>query len=885
MTPRATYRLQLHQGCTLDDAVALVPYLARLGVSHLYTSPFLQAAEGSTHGYDVVDHTTVSTALGGEPARRRLAGALAEAGLGHVVDVVPNHMAVAPGNRWFEDVLEHGPSSRHASVFDVDWDPPQSWLRNRILLPILDDHYGRVLEDGRITVERHGARCVVSAAGRRLPVAPRSLAEILAAAAAPARSDELAFLARAFDRLPPAWVTEPTARAERSRDAVVLDRHLARALEEDPRLAAALDGVLTALNGDPDRLHGFLERQHYRLAGWRSATERLDYRRFFDIDDLIGLRVEDPEVFDATHELVLAWVAAGEVDGLRIDHPDGLRAPGDYLRRLRALAPDAWIVIEKILEGGESLRPSWPVDGTTGYEALAVLGSLHVDPRGRDPLLALEAEFVGPRRRWEEVVDQAKHRVVDESLGTDVHRLTALLVTVAQSRRQHRDLTRRELRDALVAVLVSHRVYRTYLGEDGTAEPEDRAEVLAAIEAARRQRPDLDPLTFGLLEDVLLARLTGEAETELRMRLQQLTGPVMAKGVEDTAFYRWNPLASLAEVGGDPTRWGIEITEFHRWCTERQTSWPASMLALSTHDTKRSEDVRARIGLLSEIPERWSLAVRSWWSAAERHRSSEGPAPALEYLLHQTLVGAHPIGVERLAAFAEKASREAKTETSWRTPDPAYDRAVRRFVEGICADEPFLAEVDAFVRPLVGPGRLVSLSQKLIQLTVPGVPDLYQGSELWDLSLVDPDNRRPVDWGRRAVLLERLTGPPDPEAVLAAQDSGLPKLWVTHRALAARARRPAAFGPGADGRHDPLPVAGRGDAHLVAFARGGEVVVLAPRLPLGLGRLGGWGDTMVSLPRGPWEHALTGERIDGGPHRVAELLARFPVGLLWRPDP
>ncbi len=872
--PLSTYRLQLQPAFGFDDAAALAPYLARLGVSHLYSSPYLQAAPGSTHGYDVVDPSRVNEELGGAEAHRRMCAALEDSGLGQILDIVPNHMAVTSGNAWWWDVLENGPSSQYASYFDVDWDPPEAKLRNTVLMPILGDHYGRVLEAGEIQLRRQGGRFTVHYYDHALPVAPRSLDDLLAAAGRSCESLELESLATAFGHLPPSWLTDRDSVRERHRDKEVLAATLARLAEEEPEVAAALDAEVARINADPDALDALLERQNYRLAFWRTAGRELDYRRFFDIHTLAALRVEDETVFADTHELVAGWLRDGVLDGLRIDHPDGLRDPEGYLRRLAGLGPEAWLVVEKILEPGERLPTTWPVAGTTGYDFAHQATGVLVDPAGEDPLTTTYAQFARLPAEWSDVVWDKKHLVMREVLAAEVNWLTGLAVEVCDRNRRYRDYTRHEIHETLREVIAAFPVYRTYVVPGVEPSPDDVAHVEEAVKRAKESRPDLDADLFDFLGEVMLARHRGAAEDELVCRFQQVTGPVMAKGVEDTSFYTFTRLAALNEVGGDPGHFGISVEEFHRHNEMVQRTWPATMLTTSTHDTKRSEDVRARLALLSEIPEPFAEAVASWSSHNRRHRRGDLPDRNIEWLLYQTLVGAWPLAADRAMGYIEKASKEAKEHTSWVDPDPDYDAALRAFVEGALTDAEFLGQLAEFAGPLVGPGRVNSLATTLLKLTSPGVPDLYQGNELWDLSLVDPDNRRPVDWSVRAALLSEAEGMSPGEAWGDRADSGLPKMLLTQRALHLRRRRPEAF----RGGYSALAATGAKAGHVVAYVRGGEIVAVVPRLVLGLG--GDWGDTALTLPPGGWRDALDGERRFEGAVRVVELLGSFPVALL-----
>jgi len=885
VAPRATYRVQLHAGFGFDDVAAVAGYLADLGVSHVYCSPYLQAAPGSTHGYDVVDPHSLNVELGGPQAFERMTQALAAHGLSQVVDVVPNHMAaVGRENPWWWDVLENGPSSRWADAFDIDWSGAEV-AGNRILLPILSDHYGRVLEAGDIRLVRNGATFELRYTDHAAPVSPRTLDALLTRAAERCGSDELATVASALGRLPPATATDRRSVREGHRDKSVLGDLLRRLLDEQPVVAAAIDDVVAATNADPDALDALVARQNYRLAHWRVADEELDYRRFFDISTLVGLRMELAHVFEETHELILGLVADGTVTGLRVDHPDGLRDPEAYLRRLFEATAGAWVVVEKILEPGEEVPATWPVAGTTGYDFLNLVGGLFVDPAGERPLTELHSRFTGATDDYTEVVREKKHLVMRETLAADVRRVVDIAVTVCDRHRRFRDFTRPDLAAAITELVACFPVYRTYFRAGQPRSDIDVSRVVAAADEARGRRPDLDPDLFGFLSDVLTLGVAGEEEEELAVRFQQLTSPVMAKGAEDTAFYCWRRLISLNEVGGDPGRFGTTVEQFHRWNQHAAAAYPSTMLALSTHDTKRSADVRSRISLLSEIPDQWALAVRRWSAMNEAHKTDGRPDRGAEYLLYQTLVGAWPLPADRAVAYMEKAAKEAKEHTSWTRPDPAYDQALTAFVEAVLADPAFSADLGAFVAHLVRPGRVTSLAQVLVAMTATGAPDLYQGSELWDLSLVDPDNRRPVDYDARRRALDEVTAagpddvwPPSPSC------DGTSKLWLVHRALGLRRERFAAFAPGSS--YEALAVEGDKADHALAYCRNGQVAVVVPRLVMGLGgqMIGAagptWGDTAVMLPAGRWTDALGGAVVEGGRAELEPLLARFPMALL-----
>ena len=818
--PSATYRLQLQAAFDFDAAAGIAGYLRRLGVSHAYSSPYLQAVAGSTHGYDVVDHSRVSRDLGGTEAHERFCGALGEHGLGQVLDIVPNHMAIdSRENRWWWDLLRHGRESRFAGNFDIDWNSPEPKLRGKVLMPILGDHYGRVLASGDLRLEAEPEGWVVRYFDHQLPIDPAS------------RSG----------------------------------------FPDDPARVAA----------DPESLHRLLERQHYRLAHWRTAGQEVDYRRFFDVNSLAALRVEDAQVFHDTHSLVLGWLAAGVLDGIRVDHPDGLRDPAQYFDRLREAAPRAWIVVEKILAAGERLPDSWPVAGTTGYEFAGRLAGLYLDPAGEADLTALYQAFTGVEEEFGEIARAAKKAALGDLLASDARRLTAAFARVCEASRDFRDFTRHDLREALVEMIACLPVYRTYVRPGEPASRQDREVIERAAAEVRRRRPDLDPELVAFLSSILLGERGGEEEAHLLARFQQTSGAVAAKGVEDTAFYVYNRMLALNDVGGDPGRFGLSLAGFHEAQAETAACHPATMNLTSTHDSKRSEDVRVRLALLSEIPDRWREAVAGWSRRNQRHRPGGVPEPNFEYFIYQTLVGAHPIGLDRLQPYLLKAAREAKAHTSWTAPDAGYEGAVAAFAEAILSDPGFRSELDAFAGALLVPGRAGSLAWKLLCLTAPGVPDLYQGSELWDLRLVDPDNRAPVDFDLRRRLLEEAEAISAPEAWRRAQDPadpGLAKLLLVQRVLRLRRSRPDLYGP--DGSYRPLLAAGPRADHAVAFIRGGGAVTVAPRLVLKLG--GEWGDTSIELPAGEWRDELTGSSHAGGRRPVAELLAGFPVALLVR---
>lgn len=883
-TPLSTYRLQLHKGFTFDDAAGIAEYLHDLGISHVYSSPYLQASAGSMHGYDVVDHARVNAELGGAEAHERFCTRLGNVGLGQVLDVVPNHMSLGKENRFWCDVLENGVSSRYASFFDIDWQPYEERLRNKVLLPVLAEQYGKVLDAGGIRVVRHGNRFQVECADQNFPVAPQTLPVILARAAEISKSDTLNFLAASFGRLPaPEYADRQTILA-RHRDQQVLKGLLARLCLEESEIGGALDQAVAELNDNKDKLDDFLNQQNYRLAYWKTADQQLGYRRFFDVNTLIGLRVEREHVFDETHALVLDWLHRGVLDGVRIDHPDGLRDPMQYFRRLREHAGDAWIVAEKILERGEFLRDEWPVEGTSGYDFLNMALGLLVSPEGMKELQAIYEDFTGEHCAFAEIAHDKKVNVTQEALGSDVNRLTTLLVDICEANRDQRDFTRAEMRRAIREVAACFAVYRSYVQPGrGELTEEDRMQISRAIECAKGKRQDIDAGLFDFLERVFTGEVKGTLETEFLMRFQQFTPPVMAKGVEDTAFYCYNRLVGMCEVGGDPGSDGVSVAEFHDYNAKMQATHPLTMTTLSTHDTKRSDDVRSRLAVLSEIPEAFGEALNRWSRMNNELRTDlklgEYPDRNTEYMLYQTLIGAWPIDAERIHAYMTKATREAKQKTTWTANNTEFEDALQKFIDAALSHTEFVTDLERFVESIKEAGRVNSLAQTLVKHTSPGVPDLYQGAELWDLSLVDPDNRRPVDYKLRAKLLKQLVGKTVAEGATEAMrrmEDGLPKLWTIHQALCLRRERSQSFG--AEAGYAPLRVSGAKADYALAYLRGKDVATVTPRLVKLLGA--DWADTAVELPQGRWRNRLTGAEIHGGTVSVEELLREFPVALL-----
>lgn len=813
-TPRCTYRLQLSEAFPFDRAASTSQYLSELGVSHAYCSPILQAAAGSSHGYDVVNPNRVSEELGGEIGFRRFAAALRERDLKLILDVVPNHMSTAGrANPWWWDILRNGKSSRYAGYFDIDWDPATSSLKGKVLLGVLAERYGRELEAGRLTLEGQGDDIVVRYQDVEFPLSPASLEG--------------------------------------------LDVDLARR--------------------DPDALDELLQKQHYRLAYWRTAQEELNYRRFFTIDTLIGVQVELEQVLKDRHRVLFGHLADGTVAGVRFDHVDGLRDPQAYLETMRAASPDGYMIVEKVLGYDECLPGTFPIQGTTGYDFIAHVDGLFVETDNEVAMTTAYQEFSGESQPFPEVARSCKQEVMVVDLAPDLERLTALLVDICDRYRSQRDRTRRELQDAIREIATALSVYRTYV-RSGAASEDDRRHVSLAVAEAARRRPQIDSELLGFVGELLLMEHEGTTEREFAGRFQQFTPAVMAKGVEDTAFYRYHRLVALNEVGGDPAQFGRPVHAFHEYCARIASRWPATMLTLSTHDTKRSADVRARLELLSEIPVEWSEAVRRWADHNERYWSQGHPDRNIEYLIYQTVVGAWPLDIQRLTQFLQKAIRESKAHTSWIDPVSAYEDHVTRFANGVMADAEFLADLETFIgrNQLVAQGRIASLAQTTLLLTCPGVPDIYQGGEVWDLSLVDPDNRRAVDYtGRRRLLAEIIDV--EPGAVLARMGDGAPKLWLIARLLGHRRSRPELF---ESQSYAPLAAAGDKARHVVAFVRD-DLLVVVPRLLIGLG--GDWADTNIVLPQGAWTDLLSGVgQQGGGPVALSQILQAFPVAVLAR---
>jgi (1->4)-alpha-D-glucan 1-alpha-D-glucosylmutase len=900
--PRATYRLQFRREFGFADAARIAPYLAKLGVSHVYASPYLRARAGSTHGYDIVAHDELNPELGTREDFVRMHEAFARAGLGQILDFVPNHMGVGGADNplWLE-VLEWGPDSPFSGWFDIDWEPAARYLTEKLLVPVLDDQYGAALEDGKLRLKfdpAAGEFAVWAYDTHKLPICPLHYARIL--------GNEHADL----ERLGDAFVALPEWRPQVERRADELKRELALLIATNGAAAATLETRLDVLNGAADatrrELDALIQLQFWRASHFRVAGDDINYRRFFNVNELAGLRVELPEVFEHAHRLVLRLLREGVVDGLRIDHVDGLLDPGQYLARLRALALDPegggrpfYLVVEKILGRQERLRPEWQVEGTTGYEFANELLRLLTDARGDAALMKAWREHSGERATFGEVVRDSKIFILKNEMASELNVLARDAARVARQNSRTADFTRHILQRALRATVACFPVYRTYLDARGELGDADRASIMTALAAARDLERDLDPSVFDFLEHLLTGALVAaprsgfsrHAALRCAMKFQQLSGPVMAKGLEDTAFYRYSRLLSHNEVGGDPELLGGAIADFHATNLERARALPHGLLGTSTHDTKRGEDVRARLVTLAEIPEEWSTQVRRWRQILAQEGAALGDAN-IEYFFYQTLVGSYPAAGEsadfreRLQAAMLKASREARVHTTWSRPNQSYEARLARFIDGAFESREFLDEFLPFQQRVARAGAANSLVQTVLKLTAPGVPDVYQGTELWDLGLVDPDNRRPVDYEARERLLDELLENWTRDAGKTLRDcarhwqDGRIKLLVTALLLRERASRESLF----HGEYLPCEVEGSGD-QVGAFLRrdgGTTMLVVFARFPFARQHDAQWSSARIVLPRsaGSWHDLMTREEMAEAEAVAARLDDQLPIAVL-----
>ena len=947
--PAATYRLQFHKGFRFENARDLVPYLEALGITDLYASPILQARRGSTHGYDVTDPTRLNADLGPEAHFDALVKTLRDRRMGLLLDIVPNHMAASVENGWWTDVLESGPESPFAGFFDIDWNSPKKALEGKVLLPILGGPYGRMVEEQELSLHLEKGGFTVRCHSVRLPVSVLSYPRILSLRLPSLEEThgpdhpsfrELRDLVSEIERLPKTAADDAKGLRERYAAEERIKARFLRLCKERREVREHIGETLRIVNGrknDPgsfDHLDRILSEQNYWLSFWRLANEEINYRRFFAVSDLISLRVEDPRVFDAAHGLVLRLAAEGKITGLRVDHVDGLYDPHGYLVRLMQRLTDSedddppaefHVLVEKILDEEETLPPEWPVHGTTGYDFLNALNGIFVSARGLKLLDGVYARFIGAAPDFRETVYRSKKLIMDTLFAGEMHSLGQHLGRLAEQDRYARDFPRKELRAAVVEVTACFPVYRTY-ARSAEMSARDVRNIAKALKMAQQRGTEVSTPVFDFLRRVLLLEIPPslvEADRgewlRFLMRWQQFTGPIMAKGFEDTSSYIYNRLVSMNEVGGNPASAGIAVSAFHNRCGTAAGRWPHTMNATSTHDTKRSEDVRARINVLSEIPEEWEERLKAWAGRnAGRKRIVNGiavPDPAEEVLIYQTLLGAWPLEEgdlpeleHRIESYMVKASREAKIHTRWIRPNPAHESAVREFVSSLLEDmspgtNPFLADFLPFQRKVAHYGAINSLAQLLVKIAAPGVPDIYQGTEIWDFSLVDPDNRRAVDFGRRIGRQnELLTGEQQGQSALAGEllsswKDGRIKLYVTCKALVFRRERKELF---RDGAYLPLPVTGERRDHALAFGRGkgnAWAIAAVPRLstrlaPEGEFPLGqtAWGArTAIRLPAnlpGRWRNAFTGETLraaeTGGEKRLPlrEVFRSFPVALL-----
>ena len=941
LIPRATYRLQFNADFRFEDARRIVPYLAELGISHVYASPIFMARAGSTHGYDSVDPNRINPEIGEFEDFEAFVAELHRHGMGLILDFVPNHMGVGPDNPWWFDVLEWGRRSPYAGYFDIDWEGAEPTLAGKVVLPVLGDHYGAVLERGELRLRFDAERGVFSVAyyDTVFPIAPRHYRFLVGRAMQ--HSEEAS---RELGPLFAGWADGPqgSSRAAQRQRLDAFKRELARASELSA-VAEAIGVIVDELNGDPERpesfdaLHRILDQQAYRLAFWRVAVHEINYRRFFDINDLAGLRMERPDLFEACHGLIRSLIARGMIQGLRLDHIDGLRDPEVYLKSLRGLArsarpvrrrrnsrsvrggsrvPGFWIVVEKILAAHETLRHDWLVEGTTGYDFMNQVNTAFVKPTSERAFTRIYERFAGTAIDFEIMVRDAKRLIMRESLASEISVAAHALHRLAKQNRRTRDYSLIACREALIHLVSHFPVYRTYVTAKGPT-PEDRRDIEWAVGKARKTFQSPDKSIFDFLRNVLtldILKVTPggyrrRAVLDVAARIQQYTGPVMAKAVEDTSFYRYVRFVSLNEVGGEPTHFGTRPESLHRWNQKRAKEHPFAMLATATHDHKRGEDVRARLDVLSEIPREWDHHVRRWarWNARKKAGTSDRSAPTAndEYLFYQTILGAWPYpltapdfdGIEefrdRIAAYMMKAIREAKTETSWSAPDEDYEAGVGQFIARTLdpnQNRPFIEDVAGFVARIAAAGAVNGLAQTVLKLTSPGVPDIYQGTETWDLSFVDPDNRRPVDYP----ILRRTIAPAKPETaedLITIWRDGRIKQRVIRSVLALRRRCPELFYAGT---YEPLTAVGPRAENVIAFARrfeGKTMVVVVPRLVLGMIENAdlplpeGWGTTALRQEGTEMEmvDAITGRTVEVGPDgalRLASVLDILPVAVL-----
>jgi len=911
--PRATYRLQFNKNFGFDDAAALAPYLAKLGISHVYASPYLRARPGSTHGYDIVSHTELNPEIGTPESFANMVAAFKSNGLGQILDFVPNHMGVGGAdNPWWLDVLEWGPDSNFSGWFDIDWNSTQPYLRQKILVPFLGDHYGSVLQDGGLVLKfdaEEGSLAVWAYDTHKLPICPLHYGRILGD-----KHPELECLSDCFTHL-------ANFKAHIRRSAEDLKRELSQLARSDAELASSVQKAIDRFNGTKGtlgswmRLDALIQDQYWRAAHFRVASDDINYRRFFNINDLAGIRIELPEVFDHAHSLIFKLLEDGSIDGIRLDHIDGLWDPKTYCLRLREKAPRLpYLVVEKILALHEALRNDWNVDGTTGYEFANLLTRLLVDPEGEDALSRFYRDFTGRDEEFAEITHHCKLRIMDNEMASELNVLAREAAALARSNSMTADFTENVLKRALQQIIASFPVYRTYVDENGVTE-EDRRNLDWAFAQARRVDKALDPSVFDFLYRVMTLDLVAEprsgfskvAVTRVAMRAQQYSGPVMAKGVEDTAFYRYNRLLALNEVGGQPEQFSISIAAFHHANMDRAKKTPFAMLSTSTHDTKRGEDARARLAALSECADEWTQKVTAWnrllRAASSGSENNSPPDRNDEYAFYQALCGVWPMEFlsslpdhaaindirERVEGAMVKAMREAKVHSTWAQPDIAYEEAVISFIRhalDVSRTNPFIESFITFMSRLAIVGFKNSLIQTTLKLTCPGMPDIYQGAEFWDLSLVDPDNRRPVDYEAR---FKSITAFNDAKSVefdhllTNWQDASI-KQWLIAKLLHFRAEHPELFEASA---YSSLNIVGPDAERICAFTRqvgSKQLIVVVALYPAR--STDGQSETIVQLPDIS-EKTLRDVLLDAslaienGSLSAAHLFSKLPVAVLY----
>lgn len=919
--PAATYRLQFNAEFRFDDARAITSFLAKLGISDLYASPILKARQGSGHGYDVVDPNVLNPELGTDDDLTLLHEELKRHDMGFLLDIVPNHMAASSENAWWTSVLENGPQSRYLHYFDIDWRPvptTQGETVNKVLLPILGKPYGEAVESQEVQLAFDADGLHFNYYDRRLPLAPHTYKIVLRECVESLPEDgvgiEIRDLVQGDQTITNSRFVKDT---------------LWRIYEQSPAFREALDAALVKFNGVAgqgesfDAIDGLLDGQWYRLAYWRIATHKINYRRFFDVTDLVGVRIENPEVFEARHKKIISLVSEGKVTGLRIDHIDGLHDPVGHMRKLQLRMGDGgaaggsittsdgddasqrspqnfYVVVEKILAHDETLRTDFAVSGTTGYDFLDSVNALQVDPAGLKQLDDFYREYTGITTSYEDLCYQRKKQVIHELFSGEMRGLGKQLGELSMHDRNARDFVPSDLLVALTEITACMDVYRTYV-RDGEITELDRDRIRRAVALARKKTgTELDQRIFDFIERTLLLAPPSYVQHEhdrwaaFVMRWQQFTGRVMAKGVEDTSFYNFNRLVSLNEVGSEPERHDFEpVSQMHAFNARRAEDWPHTLNVTSTHDTKRGEDVRARLNVISEIPDEWANAVREWSSLTADLRHHGLPDPNEELLVYQTIVGMWPLeesevpGVpDRLRAYLEKAAREAKTHTSWIAPDPEFESRFLAYSDALVKDRRFLDAMRPMQELLAFHGFINALSQAIGRIFSPGVPDLYRGTELWDLNLVDPDNRRKVDYDLRIAMLdelERQTQAYDVKPVVDGWRDGRVKLYTIWRALDARRRHIDAL---RDGDYQSVAASGEHARSIFSFTRAGRIAVIAPRLTTRVYRDSAlrprsWGDTAVTL-EDTWKNIFTGETFSANRLLMRDVLARFPVAVLER---